>query len=60
LQLGNLSPDSSYLVAKVLVEQNRADTAKQILQSALEADNPGIFIFKKDAEALLKTLGTAK
>jgi tetratricopeptide (TPR) repeat protein len=56
LQLGNLSPDSSYLVAKVLVEQNRADTAKQILQSAIDADNPGIFIFKKDAEALLKTL----
>lgn len=56
LQLGNLSPDSSYLVAKVLVEQNRADTAKQILQGALDADNPGIFVFKKEAEALLKTL----
>jgi len=56
LQMGNLSPDSSYLVAKILVEQNRADTAKQILQNALDGDNPGIFVFKKDAEALLKTL----
>lgn len=56
LQLGNLSPDSSYLVSKILVEQNRGDTAKQILESALDADAAGIFIYRKDAEALLKTL----
>ena len=56
LQLGNLSPDSSYLVAKILVEQNRGDTAKQILTSAIDNESPGIFIFRKDAEALLGTL----
>jgi tetratricopeptide (TPR) repeat protein len=56
LQLGNLSPDSSYLVAKILVEQNRADTAKQILSAALENDSPGIFIYRKDAQTLLKSL----
>jgi predicted Zn-dependent protease len=56
LQLGNLSPDSSYLVAKILVEQNRADTAKQILNNALENEVPGIFIFRKDAQALLDSI----
>jgi tetratricopeptide (TPR) repeat protein len=56
LQLGNLSPDSSYLVAKMLVEQNKADVAKQILKASLDNESPGIFIFRKDAEALLGTL----
>jgi tetratricopeptide (TPR) repeat protein len=56
LQLGNLSPDSSYLVSKILVEQNRADTAKQILTAALENDTPGIFIYRKDAQTLLDSL----
>jgi len=56
LQLGNLSPDSSYLVAKILAEQNKADTAKQILTSALDNESPGIFIYRKDAQALLGTL----
>jgi len=56
LQLGNLSPDSSYLVAKILVEQNRTDTAKQILSAALENDTPGIFIYRKDAQTLLDSL----
>jgi predicted Zn-dependent protease len=55
-QLGNLSPDSSYLVAKILVEQNRADNAKQILKNALENESQGIFIFRKEAQALLDSL----
>jgi predicted Zn-dependent protease len=56
LQLGNLSPDSSYLVAEILVEQNRSDTAKQILSAALENESQGIFIYRKDAQALLDKL----
>lgn len=56
LQLGNLSPDSSYLVAKILHEQNRPDTAKQILTSALDNDSPGIFIYRKEAQALLDSI----
>lgn len=56
LQLGNLSPDSSYLVAKILHEQNRADTAKQILTSALDNDSPGIFIYRKEAQALVDSI----
>jgi hypothetical protein len=56
MQLGNPSPDSSYLVAKVLAEQNRADNAKQLLTAALESESPGIFIYRKDAQALLDSL----
>ncbi len=56
LQLGNLSPDSSYLVAKILVEQNRADSAKPILVQALDTDYPGIFVYRKEAQALLDSL----
>lgn len=56
LQLGNLSPDSSYLVAKILADQNRGDAAKQILKGALDADSPGIFVNRKEAQALLDTL----
>ena len=56
LQLSNPSPDSSYLVAKILVEQNRAEAAKQLLTAALDSDSPGIFIYRDDAKALLGTL----
>jgi Tfp pilus assembly protein PilF len=56
LGMGNLTPDSSYLVAKMLVDQNRADMAKQILTSALDNDSQGIFVNRQDAQALLATL----
>jgi tetratricopeptide (TPR) repeat protein len=56
VQLGNLNPDSNYLVAKMLVDLNRGDTAKQILKEALETENAGIFINRKEAQALLDTL----
>jgi Tfp pilus assembly protein PilF len=56
LGMGNLTPDSSYLVAKMLVDQNRGDMAKQILTTALASDSQGIFVNRQEAEALLKTL----
>jgi tetratricopeptide (TPR) repeat protein len=56
LQLGNLSPDSSYLVAKILADQNKAEPAKQILKSALDTESPGIFIFRQEAQNLLTSL----
>ena len=56
LGMGNLTPDSSYLVAKMLVDQNRGDMAKQILTSALGNETQGIFINRQDAQALLATL----
>jgi tetratricopeptide (TPR) repeat protein len=60
LGMGNLSPDSSFLVAKMLIDQNRTDSAKTILTNALENDNPGIFVNKQDAQALLASLDSKK
>jgi tetratricopeptide (TPR) repeat protein len=51
LNLGNPSPDSKYLVAKILMDQNKMDPAKQLLKGALEAESPGIFIYREDAQA---------
>jgi Tfp pilus assembly protein PilF len=56
LGMGNLTPDSSYLVAKMLVDQKRGDQAKTILTAALNAENQGIFINRSDAQALLNTV----
>jgi Tfp pilus assembly protein PilF len=53
---GTLSPDSSYLVAKIMADQKREDAAKQLLKDALEMDYPGIFVNRGEAEALLETL----
>jgi predicted Zn-dependent protease len=51
LNLGNPSPDSSYLVAKILMDQNKTEPAKQLLKGALEQESPGIFIYRQDAQA---------
>lgn len=57
IQLGNLTPDSSYLVAKMLSEQNQADSAKQLLDGALQADSTaGIFINRAEAQSLRQSL----
>ncbi len=56
LQLGNPSPDSSYLVAKILADQGKADPAKQLLKAALDTESPGIFIYRQDAQALYDKL----
>jgi Tfp pilus assembly protein PilF len=55
-QLGNISPDSSYLFAKMLVDQKRADPAKLLLRDALDEKYQGIFINRQEAQALLETL----
>jgi Tfp pilus assembly protein PilF len=60
LQLGNPSPDSSYLVARILVDQNKPEPAKQILKAALDADTPGIFVYKSDAQDLYNKLTAGK
>jgi predicted Zn-dependent protease len=51
LNLGSPSPDSSYLVAKILMDQNKTEPAKQLLKGALEQESPGIFIYRQDAQA---------
>jgi tetratricopeptide (TPR) repeat protein len=58
LQSGNLGPDSSYLVAKMLSDQNQADAAKQFLTRALDpASSSGLFVMRDEAEALKTKLG---
>ena len=56
IQLGNMGPDGNYLLAKMLSEQNQAEAAKQFLEVALNAENAGIFIHRRDAEELLASL----
>ena len=55
-QLGNISPDSSYLFAKIFVDQKRPEPAKLLLQDALNEKNQGIFVNRQEAQALLETL----
>jgi Tfp pilus assembly protein PilF len=54
--LGTPSPDSSYLVARILMDQNKPEPAKQLLKVALEQESPGIFIYRQDAQAALDKL----
>lgn len=53
----NMSPDSNYLVAKILADQNRPDVAKQFLAAALENPAGGLSVLRAEAEALQKQLG---
>lgn len=53
----NLSPDSNYLVAKILAEQNRPDVAKQFLNAALENTGATLSVLREEAEALKEQLG---
>ena len=50
----NLSPDSNYLVAKILADQNRPDVAKQFLAAALEDNGAALSVLHEDALALQK------
>jgi Tfp pilus assembly protein PilF len=52
----NMSPDSNYLVAKILAEQNKPDIAKQFLAAALDNSAGSLSVLKADAEALKKQL----
>ena len=55
VRLGPLSPDSKYIVARLMVDQKRNDVAKQLLANA-DKDYAGIFVMKAQAEALLASL----
>jgi Tfp pilus assembly protein PilF len=56
LSARNLSPDSNYLVAKILSEQNRPDVAKQFIAAALEDSGAALSVLREDAVALKKKL----
>jgi tetratricopeptide (TPR) repeat protein len=47
----NLSADSRFMLARILVDQGRNEPAVQILEPALQAS--GIFVNRKEAQALL-------
>jgi Tfp pilus assembly protein PilF len=58
IQLGtNLSPDSRYLVAKMLTDRNPT-AAKQLLQEALQNDAGLIFVNRQEAKAMLDSMGS--
>ena len=53
LQGGALSPDGSFLLAKMLLARNDKTNAKRLLESAMKNDQ-GIFVQKEQAEVLLQ------
>lgn len=55
LQGGALSPDGSFLLAKVLLARDDKANAKKLLESALKSDQ-GIFVERKEAEQMLGDL----
>jgi len=56
IQAGNVNADSLYLIAKMLAQQNQKDNAKAFLEQLLQQSSVGTFMYRKDAEALLKEL----
>lgn len=55
VRLGQLSGDSTLLVAKLLKTQGQDETARKILKNALDNEK-GIFVNRDEAEAFLETL----
>lgn len=54
---GSLSPDTAYYIARISVDRNRKDDAKQLLQQALKTTAP--FAQRQEAQALLTKLTSA-
>ncbi len=54
-QSGSLTPDSSYLVARMLAEQNSKPNAKQILEQVVGKPS-NLFVYREQAEKLLEEL----
>jgi tetratricopeptide (TPR) repeat protein len=53
----NLNADSAYLVARIFMQNNQKDQAKLALEQVLTQAAGGMFMYRKEAEALLKELG---
>ena len=53
----NLNADSAYLVAQIMVARNQKENARRVLDQVLDQAGAGMFLYKKEAEALLKELG---
>lgn len=56
-QAGNINADTAYLVARIMIQQNQRDQAKKALEEVLTRAGAGMFMYRKESEALLKELG---
>ncbi len=52
---GQLQTDSAYLIARIMADQGQKDKARQALEQVLQ-QKQGLFVFRKQAEELLKEL----
>ncbi|MCC6493419.1 MAG: tetratricopeptide repeat protein [Pirellulales bacterium] len=57
VQSGNLNADSAFLVARILVSKGQKDQARKAIEQVLAKAGSGMFMFRKEAEAMLKDLG---
>jgi len=57
VKTGGLNADSAYLVARILLQKNQRDNARKALEQVLAQAGAGMFMYRKEAEALLKELG---
>ncbi|RIK73295.1 MAG: hypothetical protein DCC67_18040 [Planctomycetota bacterium] len=57
VQAGNLNADSAFLVARILVSKGQKEQARKALEQVLTQAGSGMFMYRKEAETLLKELG---
>lgn len=57
VQGGQLNADSAFLVAKILVAKGQKENALKALEQVLQQAGSGMFMYRKEAEALVKELG---
>lgn len=58
VRLGSLNADSTYFLAKVQFDQDRLDTAEQLLKGALKSR--GLFVNRQEAQQLLAAIGNKR
>jgi predicted Zn-dependent protease len=56
-QAGNINADTAYLVARILIQQNQRENARKALEEVLTRAGSGMFMYRTEAENLLKELG---
>jgi tetratricopeptide (TPR) repeat protein len=52
----NPSADGAYLIARIMEAQNQPEKAAGLLKAVLDQAGTGVFLYRRDAEALLKKL----
>ena len=54
--ISNPSADGAYLIARIMEAQNQKDKAATLLSEVLKQAGTGVFLYRRDAEAMLKRL----